>query len=168
MINNLRIRKIKKKDNELARRFCLSIYQEMGWDKRFAYGLENLKRTFGGSGEIFLIAKESLPAGRQGEKIVGCAGLRKLTKEEALMKRFYVAKKFRGRGLADLLFKRIKNFSKKNKYQTIFLDVYRNNIRAQKFYQKKRFKIFNPRPNKKWPESQNPELFEFRKLNLKN
>ncbi len=153
------INKIEDKDLEQAQEFCLFIFEELGWDKKFAYGLENLKRTFGGSGEIFLIAED-------GEKIVGCAGLKKLTRKEALMKRFYVAKKFRGKGLADLLFKKIKNFAKKNGYKNIVLDVFRDNIRAHKFYQKKGFKIFNPKPNKKWSESQHPKIFAFRKLEL--
>lgn len=155
----IKIGKIKEEDLEEARRFCLRIFEEMGWSKEFAYGLENLERSFGGPGEIFLIAED-------GEKIVGCVGLKKLTKKEALMKRLYVAKKFRGKGLADLLFKKIKNFAKNNKYQTIILDVYRNNIRAQKFYQKKGFRAFSPKPNKNWQETKHPKIFEYRKLKL--
>lgn len=150
---------IKDEDREKVYRFCLSIFDEMGWDKRFRYGLENLKKTFGGKREVFFIAKKD-------GGIIACAGLKNLTDKIALMKRFYVAKEFRGKGLAGLMFEKIKNFAKKNKYESIVLDVFRDNIRAQKFYQKKGFKIFNPEPDKNWLESQNPQLFEFRKLDL--
>jgi len=156
---DVEISKIEERDKEKVCQFCLSIFEEMGWDRKVAYGLENLAKTFGGPGEIFFIAKK-------GETIVACVGLKKLSAKEALMKRFYVAKKFRGKGLADLLFKKIKNFAEKNGYKTIVLDVFKDNIRAKKFYRKKGFEEFLPSQYDNWPESKHSELYEFKKLKL--
>lgn len=155
----IKISKIEERDLKKAYQFCLSIFNEMKWPKIFAYGLKNLKEFFNGPGEIFLLARKE-------ERIVACAGLKRLSDKEAFIKRFYVAKDFRGKGLADLMLEKIKEFAKEKNYQTIFLDIFQDNIRAKRFFQKCNFQIFSPPPMKKWPESQHPEKFEFRKLKL--
>lgn len=156
----IKIVKIKDGDIEQAYQFCIGIFEELGWDKRFNYGLENLKEFFSGPREIFFIAKK-------GKEIIGCGGLKELSKDNGLMKRLYVAKDFRGKGVALLIFKKIKGFAKKRDYKFIFLDTFQNNFRAKKFYEKNGFKPFNPKPDKNWRESEHSDLFEFRKLNLK-
>lgn len=155
----IKISTIKDKDREKASKFCQSIFPELKLSKRFAYGLGDLKEFFSKPGEIFLLAKED-------ERIIACAGLKKLSNTEGLLKRFYVAKDFRGKGLADLMMKKIKKFAKEKKYKSIVLDIPHDNIRAKRFYQKQGFSIFKPLSYKNWPESKYPEIFEFRKLNL--
>lgn len=153
------INKIKKRDLEGAKLFCLGIFKELSWDKKFAYGLDNLKEFFGGKREVFFLAKLR-------GKIVGCGGVKELSKNEGLVKRFYVAKEFRGRGLAEIMLEKIKKFAKKKEYKTIVLDVFQNNIRAKKFFQKQGFEVFKPQPHKNWTESQHAKTFQFRKLKL--
>lgn len=155
----IKIGKIQKKDIDKAYKFCTGIFDELGWDKRFNYGLENLKQFFAGDRELFLLAKE-------GEKIIGCGGLKELSKDKGLLKRFYVAKEFRGKGLASLILKKIKGFAREQGYKVIVLDTFKNNFRAQKFYQKQGFKPFKPKINKNWKESFSPKLFEFRRLKI--
>jgi putative acetyltransferase len=156
----IKIAEIKDEDIEKAYQFCIGIFEELGWDKRFSYGLKNLKDFFNNSKEAFFLAKE-------GKRIIGCGGLKNLSKQEGLMKRLYIDKEFRGRGLAQRLFERIKKFAVKQNYKTIVLDTFKNNFRAQKFYRKQGFRSFKPKPNENWKESLCPELFEFRKLKLK-
>ncbi|MBM3250858.1 MAG: GNAT family N-acetyltransferase [Candidatus Nealsonbacteria bacterium] len=155
----IEIREIKEKDKKGMYKFCLGIFEEMGWDKNFTYGLDNLKKFFGGEREIFIVAK-------LGKKIMACAGLKELSKKDGLIKRFYVAKEFRGRGLAGLMLKIIKKFAREKNYKTIMVDIFQDNLRAKKFFQKKGFSIFNPSPRENWPESKHPKLFEFKKLEL--
>ena len=155
----IKIIKIKKEDQKEAGKFCQTIYEEMGWNKKFMYGFEDLGKTFGSSGEVFFLAKNA-------GKIIGCVGLKKLNRETSLMKRFYVDKEYRGAGLAGLLFRKILKFSKAKEYQSIVLDTYQNNFRAQKFYLKCGFREFSPEPQDKWPESQAPQLFKYFKLDL--
>ena len=155
----IRIGKIKEEDKEEAYRFCLGIIEEMGWEKKFFTDIDNLPAVFKGEREIFLLAKEE-------DKIIGCVGLNDLSEKQALMRRFYVAKEFRGKGLAPKLFKRIKKFAKEKNYSTIVLDVFKNNFRAKRFYQKQGFIPFKPRPQKKWPDSKYPNSFDFRKFTL--
>lgn len=156
----IRIEKIEKRDIEKAHQFCLSVFEEMGWDKKFAYSLENLKEFFSKPREVFLLAKEK-------ERIIACAGLKALSEREGLLKRFYVAEDFRGRGLAGLMFNKIKEFAKEQNYKTIVLDIFQDNLRAKRFFQRQGFSVFNPAPNEFWPESKETETFEFRKLELK-
>lgn len=155
----IKISGIEDNDQEKAHQFCQSIFYELKIDKRFSYGLENLKEFFSKPGEIFLLAKED-------ERIIACAGLKKLSKTKGLIKRFYVAKDFRGKGLADLMLERIKRFTKEKNYKSIVLDVPHDNLRARRFYQRHGFSVFNPSSYKNWPESKHPKIFEFRKLEL--
>lgn len=155
----IEIGEIEDKDVEKAKHFCFGIFEEMGWDKRFTYGLDNLKEFFRGEREVFFLAKQK-------EKIIACGGIKELSKIEALMKRFYVAKEFRGKGLAEKMLEKIKQFAKDKNYKTIFLDIFQNNLRAKKFFQKRGFSVFNPFPNELWLESKRPEEFEYRKLTL--
>ncbi|MDP2910609.1 MAG: GNAT family N-acetyltransferase [bacterium] len=156
----IKIAEIKNGDTEKAYQFCMGIFEELGWDKRFSYGLKNLKDFFNNPKEAFFLAKE-------GKRIIGCGGLKELSKDNGLMKRFYVAKDFRGKGVACLIFKKIRGFAEKQGYKVIILDTFKNNFRAQKFYQKQGFRSFKPKPNENWKESLCPELFEFLKLKLK-
>ena len=159
----IKIARIKEEDIKEAYRFCMGIFNEMEWDKRFAYELKNLKDFFKGSREVFFLAKK-------GHKIIGCGGLKELSKNKGLIKRFYMAQEFRGEGLAEEMLKKIKQFAKKEDYKTLVLDIFENkkdNIRAKRFFQKQSFIVFNPKPEKNWRETGNPELFEFRKLDLK-
>ncbi len=156
---DIKIEKIKEKDVKQAYQFCLGIFEELGWDKRFIYGFKNLKEFFKGPKEVFFIAKK-------GKKIIACGGIKRLSKTKGLIKRFYVAKEFRGKGLAELMLKKIKEFAKREAYKILVLDIFANNIRAKNFFQKQGLIVFKPSPNKKWRESQEPKLFEFRKLNL--
>lgn len=155
----IKISKIKEQDLERAKLFCLGIFEELSWPKEFAYGFDNLKEFFGGKREVFFVAKLQ-------ERIVACGGVKELSKTQALMKRFYVAKEFRGKSLASSMLEKIKKFAREKKYKTIVLEVFPDNLRAIRFYQKKGFSAFKPKPRANWTESQHPKTFEFRKLEL--
>jgi len=160
VIMAIEIRKIEEKDEEKAYLFCIGIFEEMGWDKRFSYDLKNLAKTFGGEKEAFFIAVDS------GE-IISCGGVNRLTDKRALMRRFYTAESFRGKGLAASMLEKIKEFARENGYEEIVLDVFKNNIRAQKFYKKNGFRNFKPGPCKDWHDLGFPKLFDYKKLKLK-
>lgn len=155
----IKISEIEDKDQKRAYQFCLSIFDEFKWDKSFAYGLENLKEFFSGPEEIFLLAKK-------GDRIIACAGLKKLSDTEALLKRFFIAKDFRGKGLAELMLEKIKEFAREKNYKTIVLDVFQDNPRAKRFFRRHGFLVFSPAPYESWPESKHPETLEFRRLDL--
>jgi len=153
------ITKIQDKDIKGVKEFCLGIFEEMKWDKSFVYGFDNLKDFFSGKREVFFVAKFK-------KRIVACGGLKELSRDEGLLKRFYVAKEFRGKGLAEKMIKKIKEFAGEKRYKTIVLDVFKNNERAKKFFQKQGFQVFTPSSSEKWLESQHPEKFQFRRINL--
>jgi len=155
----IKIGKIEDRDREGAKHFCLGIFEEMGWPKEFAYGFDNIKEFFGGEKEVFFAAKSK-------KKIIACAGLKELSKTEGLIKRFYIAKEFRGKGLAQKMLKKIKDFAEKKNYKTIMVDIFQNNERAKRFFQKQGFEIFELAIRENWLESSHPDKFEFRKLNL--
>jgi len=52
------------------------------------------------------------------------------------LKRIYVLKEYHGQGIAQQLMDYILNFAEEKKYEVVWLGVWENNIRAQKFYEK--------------------------------
>ena len=52
------------------------------------------------------------------------------------LKRIYVTKEFQGKGIAQELMQYTLDFAKQHDYQVVWLGVWENNIRAQKFYEK--------------------------------
>ncbi|MFH1451268.1 MAG: GNAT family N-acetyltransferase [bacterium] len=156
----IKITAIEKADIQKTREFCQEIFKEMEWGSTFAYGLDDLKQTFSGQGEVFLVAKK-------GDEIIGCVGLKRLSEKIGLMKRFYIAQEFRGKGLAKLMFDEIERFAQVHGYESIVLDTYKDNERAKRFYEKQGFQSFTPSVYPAWPESGHPEIFEFKKIDLK-
>ncbi len=56
------------------------------------------------------------------------------------LKRSYVDKEFFGKGIAQQMMDYFISFAQQNKYQVVWLGVWENNLRAQKFYEKYQFK----------------------------
>ena len=52
------------------------------------------------------------------------------------LKRIYVLKEFHGKGIAQKLMNFVIDYCIKEKYEVIWLGVWENNLRAQKFYEK--------------------------------
>ncbi len=155
----MQILKFDSKDQNETYDFFISVYREFGWDEKLIYGMDNIEKTFSGEKETFLIAKEN------GE-IVGCVGLKYLNDKTALMKRFYLGQKTRGSGLATEMLQKIVEFAKESSYEEIVLDTFLDNFRAQRFYEKNGFTIYSPTPDTHWPESDHPEIYQYRKLQL--
>lgn len=60
-----------------------------------------------------------------------------MTQWKALeLKRIYVSKEYKGRGIAQLLMDFILNHAAENNYDVVWLGVWEHNYRAQKFYEK--------------------------------
>lgn len=52
------------------------------------------------------------------------------------LKRLYVVKEYHGKGIAQKLMDFFIDFAEQNKYQLVWLGVWENNLKAQKFYAK--------------------------------
>ena len=83
-------------------------------------------------------------------KFVGCAGIRKIEDRIAELKRMYIQKSHRNKGLGEQLLNQSINLAKDLKYKKIRLDTVSTMISAIKLYRVKGFKeidayTFNPR-----------------------
>jgi len=56
------------------------------------------------------------------------------------LKRIYVLEEFHGQGIAQKLMEHILQFAAEKQYEVVWLGVWENNVRAQKFYEKYGFK----------------------------
>lgn len=158
-LGNLVIEKLKHEEQDKAAAFCKSIYKELDWDLRFSDGVDNLAEYFSKPREIFLLVKLD-------DRIIGCGGIKDLDINNGLLKRFYIDKEFRGKGVAALLLDELIKFARQQKYKYLVLDTRFDNIRAQKFYEKHDFKRFKTQPYPSWSESSAPDIFYFYRLEL--
>lgn len=147
-MNTIEIQPLNPEDDRDAREFCREIYSEMGWPEN---GLgSSVAEIFSEFGDAFLTVK-------QNGEIIGTAGILRLSKEETLLKRFYLAKRVRGSGLAPRLFADIVEKARAMGYSMIILDVQSVNKRAIRFYEKEGMEeFFDVSPHPRW-EGSSPE-----------
>lgn len=69
----------------------------------------------------------------------------KLTGKNAEIEKIYVRKDFHGKGIAQQLMTKAKNYCKENNYENIYLGVWQQNHKALKFYGKEGFTNFDTR-----------------------
>ena len=136
-------------DEAVALAFCRQIFHDEGWPTEFMDPA--IAAGFDRPRDLFLLAK------RQGA-IVGCGALKELSRDEALLTRFFVASSHRGSELAARLFDVLLERARALGYTTIVLDVNRESARAIRFYQKQGMEEFIPAPHPRWLESAPEEL----------
>lgn len=156
---NIVISKLKPEGEDKAAAFCKSIYEELGWDLRFKDGIDQLTEYFGKPREVILVVKID-------NKIIGCGSIKCLTQNKGLLKRFYIDKEYRGSGVATLLLEDLIAFAQLQKYKYLVLDTRFDNLRAQRFYTKNKFKKIKSKPYEGWSESFAPKIFYYYRLKL--
>ncbi|PIR83549.1 hypothetical protein COU18_02595 [Candidatus Kaiserbacteria bacterium CG10_big_fil_rev_8_21_14_0_10_51_14] len=149
------IKPLTAEDDRDAVGFCREIYSEMGWPED---GLgSSIAEIFSEFGDAFVTVK-------QNGRIIGTAGLLRLSKEQALLKRFYLAKRVRGSGLATRLFADLVERARAMGYSALLLDVSSTNGRAIRFYKKEGMEeFFSISPHPRWagssPERQKTDRY---------
>ena len=117
------------------------MYQELGLiagKENFFKDLENFpgdqyKQPWG----TFVIAKT-------GEVAVGCIGIRKFNNDSCEMKRMYIAKAYRGKGIGRILCNFVINWCRQSMYKRILLDTNIEMKEAVILYRKCGFKEIEP------------------------
>lgn len=154
-----------KDDQKAAAAFMDMIWDEMGqidkgWKKKPKDHFSDLDKFFHIPTEGFLLLM------KDDNKIIGTGGCVQINPSDALLKRFYIDKNYRGTGVASELFIAILQSAKTFHASRIVIDVSKNNARALRFYEKCGFKPYNPEANAMWPESSRPDTFNYYFLSL--
>ena len=105
----------------------------------FEQELKNIEGLYADPRKFKLVAVE-----HPGNKIVGCVGLRPVSREIAEMKRLYVTPSHRGKQLGRKLAEEIIAIASKMKYQKMVLDTMHEMQDAQKLYRQLGFVIAPP------------------------
>ncbi len=74
-----------------------------------------------------------------GNKVIGTISITKLDNENSVLRKMFLAKQYRGLGIAEQLLQRILNWACENNLKTIFLGTMKQFIAAQKFYERHLF-----------------------------
>lgn len=134
----MKIKKFQEADKEqvenLVKKSTFEIYNKPA---RNTQDLDKIKEKY----LLFYVVKKN-------NQIIGTIGLTKHTEKTLRLRRMYVSKKYRGKGIGKRLLIKAINFSKKNNYKKIVLGTYRKNKDAIRFYENfgfKRYKKINNR-----------------------
>ena len=140
---------------ETTKAFMLTIFKEFGWKAVSEDGLNNITQFFHlpNDGFLFIV--------KQDNKIIGTGGCKKLNANEGLLKRFYIAKEYRGSGISEQLLEKILDKAKLTLLTSIVLDVSKNNKRAIRFYEKNGFTQYQASPVEIWYESSKPDIYNY-------
>lgn len=144
-LESFEIKPLAPGDDDAALEFCREVFVEMGWpqDKMGT----NIAELFNEPDDIFITIKH-------GEEIVGTGGLLRLSKENVLLKRMYLAKRLRGSGLGTKLFAYLVEKAREIGHTMLVLDVSRTNTRATRFYEKQGMEeFFLNTPHPRWEGS---------------
>jgi RimJ/RimL family protein N-acetyltransferase len=142
-------------DTEAVASLFRKIFLEMGWEEHLSDHMDTPHVLFHLPDKgILLIAKD-------GETVVGTAGIILLSETEGLIKRFYLENTYRGSGIAQELLDELTRSAASLGVKKLFLDVRRNNSRAIGFYKKNGFQLTSVTPRTDWPESNTPEIRYF-------
>ena len=94
--------------------------------------LQNIENYFIKSGGMFWIALKD-------NNVIGTIGLKKVSKDYAVLKKFFVKKAYRNQQVGLCLYKELFEFCKINRFKYIILDTPKVAKQAQKFYLKSGF-----------------------------
>ena len=137
----MRIRKYQEKDKKQVRELIESILREIFKKKpKNLEDLDNIKVNY----NLFLVAEDK-------GKSTGTIGLIKKA-NLGVLRRFFVKKEFRERGIGKKLYDTLENFAKKTKIEKLILSTSPQMKEAIRFYQKNNFLITKITKNKIYME----------------
>lgn len=94
-----------------------------------------IEKGFTQKGSKLLLAKDN-------DKIIGISGILRQNDSVGRIKKMYILKDYRNKGLGQKLFDKIRKFAKKNKYKRLILSTTPEMQSAIHFYQKNGFKEY--------------------------
>lgn len=137
MIN---IREYKESDREaiikLVNEVCLEIFNEPAYKIE---DLDNIKKEYFGNKGVFYVAEDN-------GKLIGTIAVKEKD-GSAKLKRMYVAKDYRRKGIGKQLLNKIIEFCRSKGYKKIILSTYPQMKDALEFYKKNGFKEYKDKEN---------------------
>lgn len=130
-----RILEYKDKYNKKINDFVISIYvEEHGFEEHRTIIKDDDNSIYSRSGGELWIALD------ENDDIIGTIAVYKHDKKNIELKRLYVRKDYRGKGVSKELYEKAMTYCKKNKFERIFLGTYDRLETAIYFYLKRGFK----------------------------
>ena len=132
-------------DFKVARTLCEEYARALGIDlcfQNFGDELERMREIYGGPRGCLLLA-------HQGERAIGCVGLRPLDADACEMKRLYVRPEARGKNVGRQLTVALVERARASGYQRLVLDTLPSMVVAQALYRALGFRdaaAYSPNP----------------------
>jgi ribosomal protein S18 acetylase RimI-like enzyme len=104
------------------------------FDQKLDADMYSIGEAYINGGGLFFVAKD-------GEKVVGCAGVRRISSELAELRRIYLLPEYRGSGMGRMLVEKALNFCREKKHEKVVLDTTERNKAAIALFTKLGFKV---------------------------
>lgn len=130
----MEIKRFEEKYNDLVNQFVISIFLEEFGFEQYRNVLENesnIKFQENG-GDLWICFDDE-------GKIIGTVAVERFEENKMILKKMYVNKKYRGKGIAQELFDKVLEFCKENVVKEIVLGTFHELERAIQFYTKNGF-----------------------------
>ena len=99
----------------------------------------------------------------EGDEVIGCMGFEKTSEDRGCMKRFYIKKNYRRKGVGLKLLEELVGFCKKNNIKEIYASTIAEMTGAANFYLKNGFERIDKMPEE-MPRHIDTEFFQFNVL----
>ncbi len=132
----IKIRQAKKSDNDNIAKLIIKVITEIfGREPTNKDDYEDFMNFYKSRDGVIYVAQDN-------KKIVGSIAIRRENDNSARLRRMYVLKEYRKKGVGEKLFNKVIMFSKKKNYKRIILTTYPEMKDAIKFYEKNGFTKF--------------------------
>jgi len=120
------------------------LFQEYADSLGFSLDFQNFDKELKGLPGDYAPPEGCLLLAYAGNQAVGCVGLRKISKGICEMKRMYVRKKYRGKGIGKKLANKIIKEARRIGYERMRLDTISTMVEAINLYKSMGFKEIEP------------------------
>ncbi|SFS77093.1 Acetyltransferase (GNAT) family protein [Paenibacillus sp. BC26] len=128
VVETIKVIKFESTYNKEVKQLILSVLSEYGfsfhseWDS----DLDNIEATYSGRSGFWIAV--------DGSKIIGTSALLEYQNNNAILKRMYLSRTYRGKGIGYRLLDEAISFARTKMYSEILLDTTRTMVQAQKLY----------------------------------
>jgi putative acetyltransferase len=138
----MRLRTFRKEDEIPVKKLVTEVLAEFGWkpDPKYDPDFNDLSAFYSGEKDNFFILEDK-------GQIIGTVAIKSRGKGRAELRKLFLKKDYRGKGLGEKLIDKALEFCQKNRFRTLDILTDGGLIQAISLYKKKGFKVVKKHKN---------------------
>ncbi|OGM23497.1 hypothetical protein A2961_00465 [Candidatus Woesebacteria bacterium RIFCSPLOWO2_01_FULL_39_21] len=138
----MHVRNLRKEDENLVKKLVTNVLAEFGWKPSSKYD-PDFYDLFG----FYRVGKSKFFVMENRNKIIGSVGIEDKGRGQAELRKFFLYKIYRGKGLGEKLIDHALSYSRRNRFRSIHILTDSKLVVAISLYQKKGFEIIKKHSN---------------------